>query len=266
LPNPKPILAICLFFFLTGVVKVLAQSSSERARNELQLGVDEYQQGRYDKAVQHFQLALAADPESKDARMYLATSLGNQCLPGVKSPENDVYCGNAIALYRQILDRDPDDLTALKAMAAVYFNQAKLDEAKDYQRKVMTLEAKKGKEDAETPYMIAIIDWSQAYKRLTEAREEAKLQSDAPFIAQPACPGLRSANLATVEEGMRMLNTAMELRPDYDDAMAYMNLMYQQRAEIQCGDQAAASADVKSGGEWLTRMMEVKRKKQTRPQ
>jgi hypothetical protein len=51
MPNPRPILAICLFFFLTGVVKVLAQSSSALARNELQLGVDEYQQDRYDKTA-----------------------------------------------------------------------------------------------------------------------------------------------------------------------------------------------------------------------
>src|SRR3954463_14308050 len=147
MPNLRPILAIFLFFFLIGVVDATAQSSSERARTETQLGLEQYQQGRYDKAVQHFQLALAADPESKDARMYLATSLANQCLPGVKSPENDVYCGNAIALYRQILDRDPDDLPALKAMAAVYFNQAKLEEAKEYQRKVMAVEEKEEKEN-----------------------------------------------------------------------------------------------------------------------
>ena len=33
-----------------------------------------------------------------------------------------------------------------------------------------------------------------------------------------------------------MLEKALELRPDYDDAMAYMNLMYRERADLQCDD------------------------------
>ena len=43
-----------------------------------------------------------------------------------------------------------------------------------------------------------------------------------------------------------MVRKAIELKPDYDDAMAYMNLMYRERADIQCGDPKANASDLKS--------------------
>ena len=199
MPNARPILAIFLLCFLGSFVELAGQSSSERARNELQLGVDEHKAGNYDKAIQHFQLALTADPEFRTAQLYLATELANKCLPGVKTDENDVYCSNSISLFRQILDRYPDDLAALKSIAAVYFNQAKLDEAKQNQQKVLDADPS----DPDAAYFIAIIDWTQSWKRLVNAKEQAKLAASDPFIAQPACQALWTANLGPVEEGIK---------------------------------------------------------------
>jgi hypothetical protein len=45
-----------------------------------------------------------------------------------------------------------------------------------------------------------------------------------------------------------VVNKALQLRPDYDDAMAYMNLMYRERSDIQCDDSAASSADLNDAG------------------
>jgi hypothetical protein len=50
---------------------------------------------------------------------------------------------------------------------------------------------------------------------------------------------VKEKNTANVQEGIDNLNKALQLRPDYDDAMAYMNLMYRERADIQCDDPAA---------------------------
>jgi hypothetical protein len=47
-----------------------------------------------------------------------------------------------------------------------------------------------------------------------------------------------------LEEAMQMLVKALELRPDYDDAMAYMNLLYRERADLHCNDVAARDADL----------------------
>ena len=58
-----------------------------------------------------------------------------------------------------------------------------------------------------------------------------------------------------------MLDKAMNLRKDYDDAMAYLNLMYRERADIQCGDPDARAADLKLADDMVEKAMNVKRMK-----
>jgi len=61
------------------------------------------------------------------------------------------------------------------------------------------------------------------------------LKPDEPLpIDAPGCRALRDSNEAQIKEGMEVLSKALELRHDYDDAMAHMNLLYRERAEIQC--------------------------------
>ena len=62
-------------------------------------------------------------------------------------------------------------------------------------------------------------------------------------------------------EGIDALNKALQLRPDYDDAMAYMNLLYRERADYQCGDPAAFAADNKTADEWVDKTMATKKAK-----
>jgi hypothetical protein len=70
---------------------------------------------------------------------------------------------------------------------------------------------------------------------------------------------MRERNTANVQEGIDNLNKAIQLRPDYDDAMAYLNLMYRERADIQCDDPAASSADLNTADEWVDRTMATKK-------
>jgi hypothetical protein len=43
--------------------------------------------------------------------------------------------------------------------------------------------------------------------------------------------------------------------------MAYMNLMYRERADIQCGDPKAYTADIKSADSWVDMTISVKERK-----
>ena len=57
------------------------------------------------------------------------------------------------------------------------------------------------------------------------------------------------------------MKKALQLRPDYDDAMAYLNLMYRERADLQCDDPAAHAADLKTADEWVDKTMATKKAK-----
>jgi hypothetical protein len=72
---------------------------------------------------------------------------------------------------------------------------------------------------------------------------------------------VKEKNTANVQEGIDNLNKALQLRPDYDDAMAYLNLMYRERADIDCDDPAARSADLKTADEWVDKTMATKKAK-----
>ena len=48
---------------------------------------------------------------------------------------------------------------------------------------------------------------------------------------------------------------------DYDDAMAYMNLMYRRTRDIECDDPAARAADLKSADEWVDKTLAAKKAK-----
>ncbi len=64
-----------------------------------------------------------------------------------------------------------------------------------------------------------------------------------------------------MEDGIQKLQKALQLRPDYDDAMAYLNLLYRQRAEYECDDPEARKADLKTADDWVDKTMATKKAK-----
>src|SRR5580693_5098747 len=59
-----------------------------RARDQLNKGVASYKNARYEEAIDHFQQAVTLDPKLLNARLYLATALTNQYIPGVDTDDN----------------------------------------------------------------------------------------------------------------------------------------------------------------------------------
>jgi hypothetical protein len=72
------------------------------------------------------------------------------------------------------------------------------------------------------------------------------------------CEEMKAKNSAAIQEGIDSLDKAIKLREDYDDAMAYMNLMYRERADIECDDEAARAADLKTADQWVDKAMTAK--------
>jgi len=94
-----------------------------------------------------------------------------------------------------------------------------------------------------------------------EERAKLGLNPTDPLKDKKVCALLRDKNQAAVQEGIDSLQKAIQLKPDYDDAMAYLNLMYRERADIQCDDPAAQQADLASADEWVKKTMDTKRAK-----
>ena len=249
-----------LFLFLSAFFPPQQNSDAE-----LKLGVAEYKNSRYEAAVQHFQRAIELNPDNLTARMYLATSYLSQYIPGVDTPDNVATGEHAIDQYQAVLNASADRdqrVNCTKGIAYIYLNMKNFVEAKKYYQMASDLDAK----DPEPHYSIGVIDWTETYQPRMEARAKLGLRPEEHLNAKDAeqkqaCDELRLKNMASIEEGMDQLHRAMELRPDYDDAMAYMNLMYRERADVECDDPAARKQDLKTADEWVDKTLATKKAK-----
>ena len=133
----------------------------------------------------------------------------------------------------------------------------KFEEAKQYYRKASELDPN----DPEAYYSIGVIDWTQSYQPRMEERSKLGLKPEEPLKDKKVCNALRQKVQDIIQDGISMLEKALQLRPDYDDAMAYMNLLYRERADLQCDNPAARAADLKTADEWVDKTMAVKKAK-----
>ena len=253
--------------FLAIMLALLSAVGCEklRARDQINKGVQAYKNAKYEDAIDHFQKAVQLDPSLLNARLYLATAYMQQYIPGADSPENNRFAEQAIEEFKKVLDANPappkeQRILALKGIASLYFNMKKMDLAKEYHEKVAALDPN----DPEVYYSIAVIDWTQAYQPRLEARAKLGLKPTDDIKDKKTCAELQkaiSSNQAVVEDGIAKLQKALELRPDYDDAMAYLNLMYRERADLECDDPAARAADLKTADDWVDKTLATKKAK-----
>ncbi len=167
----------------------------------------------------------------------------------------------AIDQYKAVLERDPKNINSVKGIAYLYLQMKKFEDAKTFYRKAIELDPN----DPEPYYSVAVIDWTQSYQPRME--ERAKAGPEAGRVdhegqeQQEGLRELRDKNSAVIQEGIAMLQKALQLRPDYDDAMAYMNLLYRERGDLECDDPAARAADLKTADEWVDKTMATKKAK-----
>jgi tetratricopeptide (TPR) repeat protein len=233
-----------------------------KARDQLNKGVKAYKDNHYEQAITHFQNAVNLDPALINARMYLATAYVSQFIPGIDSPENLRTAQQAIDEYQKVIDANPSrdqKVNSAKGIAYLYLNEKKWDDAKKYYRMASELDPN----DAEPYYSVGVIDWSQSYQPRMEERAKLGMKPDEHLSAKnkdqkKLCEELKTKNGPAIQEGIETLDKAIKLRDDYDDAMAYMNLMYRERADVECDDEAARAADLKTADGWVDKAMQAK--------
>jgi tetratricopeptide (TPR) repeat protein len=234
-----------------------AGCSKLRARDQLNKGVQSYKNAKYEEAIDHFQQAVVLDPGLLNARLYLATAFAQQYIPGADTPDNNKMAEQAIEQYKEVLKRDPKNINSDKGIAYLYLQMKKFDDAKQYYRKATELDPN----DPEPYYSVGVIDWTQSYQPRMEERAKLGLKPEEPLKDKKVCASLKTKNSTFIDDGITALNKALQLRPDYDDAMAYMNLLYREKADLECDDPAARTADLKTADEWVDKTMAVKKAK-----
>jgi tetratricopeptide (TPR) repeat protein len=211
-----------------------------QAREKLNEGVQNFKNGQYEQAARDFLRAKQLDPKLLNARLYLATTYASQYIPGAPSEENARTGHAAIEEFRGVVNLDPQNISAIDGMGLLLFQMAGspfdpdlFQESKSYHEKHIYLRP----DDPEPYYWIGVIDWTLTFRANGQLRAKYNLSVRGKQLTDdaPLPPELREEYVhmygAAIDEGIESLNHAISIRPDYDDAMAYLNLLYRRKAD-----------------------------------
>ena len=268
--NAHRILGTAMVLFL---VFGLAGCNKLKARDLLNKGVASFKNGQYDTAIEDFKEARDLDPELLNARLYLATAYASQYIPGAPSEENVRHGNEAITEFKNVLEKDPNNLPAVDGIGSILFQMGgqpfdakKFEESKTYHQKHIQIKP----QDPEPYYWIGVINWTMAFRANAEMRAAYNRENLRKPVkdTDPLPATVRTDYVqkygASVDEGIQDLQTAIKLRPDYDDAMAYLNLLYRRKADmVESADERASLQ--KQADELIDKVKEIKQKRAEQP-
>jgi tetratricopeptide (TPR) repeat protein len=208
--------------------------ASTQARDLLNKGVSAFRNADYESAVAFFTQAAQLDPDMRTAEVYLATAYAQRYVPGVNTRENFAFADNAIAAFKRVLDRNPNDINALSGLASMYQNMKDFTHAREMYITVSQLDL----QNPVTFYAIGTVDWILVYDK----------QNPLPFVDQ--------ARL--IDEGLASLDTALALNPQYDDAMTYKNLLFREKARLAV-DATEKSRLIALADSWFEKALETRK-------
>jgi tetratricopeptide (TPR) repeat protein len=270
---------ICLLTFqlltlLTGIQSSPPQNAAPTARTSAQLaaldalnaGTEEFKNGQYASAINDFKDAKRFDPDLLNARLYLATAYASAYIPGGPSDENRENGELAVAEFQDVLRIDPRNLVAMDALGSLEFQMAGspfsselLRESKTYFQNHITLKPN----DPEPHFWIGVIDWTLAFRSNRELRDPLK-QGEADPLPPYLLDQYATDFGKIIQEGIDALTNAISLRPDYDDAMAYLNLLYRRKADA-VDNQAERDELIDMADDLVEKVRDIKTKRADEP-
>jgi len=250
----------------------LTQTEEQRqAREALSKGVQDFENGQYDEAIVEFRRAKQSDPQLLNARLYFATAYASQYIPGAPSEENRRNGEAAVAEFREVLSLQPDNLSAIDGIGSILFQMAgqpfdagKFSESMSQFQKHIQLRP----DDPAPYYWIGVIDWTLSFRANGELRKRFNQYARGRELdnADPLPQDLRVQYAQeygpTIIESIDALQKAIALRPDYDDAMAYLNLLYRRKADIVDGETEREEL-IKMADDLIDTVKEIKARRAT---
>jgi hypothetical protein len=243
-----------------------------RSRDHLNKGVQAYKSAKYAEAVEHFKAAVDLDPTFTTARLYLATAYMSQYIPGAESKENIEMQQAAKDHFLKVLEQDPKDRIAVASLASLHYSQAqgtpkledklaRLEEAKQWYQKLGEVDPT----NKEAYYSLGVIVWAKWYPALMEQRVKMNMKAEdpGPLKDKKVKAELKEKWSGTIDDGIKQLERALSIDPEYDDAMAYMNLLIRERADL-ADSSDAYKKEIEVADNWVQKALETKKIKAAR--
>src|SRR4051812_40332369 len=223
-----------------------------KARMEIKDANDAYEHEDYPAALQHYTRARQIDAGFPDLDRMIGYSQIGMYVPDDKSPANEAHADAAIMELNKYLKKRPDDRIARDALISMYLSANRTSQAIDYFRNYLTSHPA----DLEAVKSIATLyakqgDFNESlawYKKITLLDSK---NPEAYYIFGVVCyekvaknpPADPAQKLDILNQGKEALQHAIDMKTDYSEAMAYLNLLWRQQALMET-DPLKAQADI----------------------
>lgn len=206
-----------------------------RAKNELNEAARSYREGHFTEAEQHSRKALDLDPGSKAAPLFIARTIHAQYRPGVAAPENIAKAREAIEAYLQILQNDPQNEEAYRAIAFLYERIKEDGKLREWIISRANDAGADPEKRAEAYIVLASKDWNCSFQisdlpsnkittvsegRATVSYKKPKEQKD--FDTAQMC----------VKRGLEEVENAIKFNPNSEPAWSYKTNLLLEAAKL----------------------------------
>jgi tetratricopeptide (TPR) repeat protein len=208
-----------------------------RAKNQLNEAARAYREGKFPEAEQHSREAAALDPDNKTAPMFIARTIHAQYRPGVQAPENIAKAQQAIDAYQKILDKNPQDDEAYKAIAYLYGAIKEDDKLRQWISQRAASDTTDAVKRAEAYVVLASKDWDCSFK-ITEQPGVKTTTIDqgtnkaTVTYSKPKDPKDYNQAQMCVKQGLAEAENAIKFDPNNESAWSYKTNLLLEAAKL----------------------------------
>ena len=223
--------------------------------------VSAYGNGEYAKAADLFETAARLDTSCIMAWLYAGNSYLKQVVPGADTPENRELAEKAREHFETVVSQQPENEQARAAIAQIYFDQKKWDDAKAAYEKLVEI----NRYNKEAFCQLGVIAWIRSSEARLEARAKLGMKPEDPGPIKDTAvrQALRDKYWPVIDDGIQDLKHAIETEAEYDAAMSYLNLLYREKADLE--DSAEEyMADIAQADDWRQQAADIRKDKDRR--
>lgn len=258
--------AIAILVLLVSIGSGCNLIAKVRAKNELNEAAKAYKEGHFDQAEQHAKRALALDPSNKTAPIFIARIIHQQYKPGVESPENVQRARDAIEAYKLLLQNNPNDEEAYKAISVLYSAIKDETNLRDWIMKRANDPNQTNEKRAEAYAILAGKDWDCSFK-VTEQPDVKVVAEGKASYQKPKDPKDFERIQQCVTRGLEQAETAIKYDPNSESAWSYKtNLLIEAAKIAKMNNDANAASQYERQAETAqkraTALAEERRKKE----
>jgi tetratricopeptide (TPR) repeat protein len=206
-----------------------------RAKNEINEASRAYKAGKFAEAEQHSKRALELNPDDKNAPIFVARTIHAQYKPGVETPENQAKARAAIEAYKKLLEKNPNNEEAYKAIAALYGALKEDETQRQWIMQRATQESVPAAQRAEAYTVLASKDWNCSYEITEQPENKQAVNKDGKPTIQFKKPKEQAdfdKAQQCVARGLEEAEKAISLDPTNDTAWSFKTNLLLESAKL----------------------------------